>query len=99
VGATKFHGCCELDKLPGVGGQTGPKGPSASSIARKELATMCVEALAAMVNALPADHPVVREVGGQEKARVMVTSWIHHLPADRTRWLAVLPKPDRSDWR
>jgi hypothetical protein len=34
-----------------------------------------------------------------EAIRQCVAQWLHGIPADRTRFLAALPRPDRSDWR
>lgn len=35
-----------------------------------------------------------------DEIRTIASTWVHHLPADRERWVAAgLPKPDRSDWR
>jgi hypothetical protein len=45
-----------------------------------------------------ADQLILAEFG-TEDIRKMVSLWVHHLPADRARWVAVLPAPDRSDWR
>lgn len=67
---------------------------------KRELATRCVEAIAAMVKGLPADDPIVKALGGRPEVARVAAHWVHHLPADRARWVkAGLPKPNRSDWR
>jgi hypothetical protein len=37
--------------------------------------------------------------GLTDEEKLTVSKWLHHLPADRTEWLKVLPNPGRSDWK
>ena len=53
-----------------------------------------------MVRGLDPKSPIVAALGGKDAVAMCAASWIHHLPADRERWVkAGLPKPNRSDWR
>lgn len=98
VGETKFHSCAKLDKIVQPKPEKDPAG--AKRAAKTELATRAVEAIAAMVKDLPADNPLVTALGGPDEVAKCAAHWVHHLPADRERWVAAgLPKPDRSDWR
>ena len=73
--------------------------------AKRELATRVVLAVAAMVEALTAEQLGVDGnkakaiTAARAEAATMVSTWIHHIPADREQWVKALPKPDRSDWR
>lgn len=79
--------------------QTAPKAPKPDLRAgKRELATRVVLAAAEMVKSLSATD--LKAIGmTKAEAAVAVSSWIHHIPADREQWVKVLPKPDRSDWR
>lgn len=61
---------------------------------KRELATALVRAAAEVLG----DSVVMNGMNPDEAAR-NISHWLHHLPADRTAWPQVLPKPDRSDWR
>jgi hypothetical protein len=99
---TKFHGCCKLPanavsvkSAEGSGNRETPKA-SAKQAAKRELATLVVEQAYKAVLKYCAENTDMT----QEEAAKFVSHWLHHLPADRERWVAAgLPKPDRSDWR
>jgi hypothetical protein len=94
---TDFHSC--LADLPdGDPGRPEPETPakaqSAKRAAKRELASLVVEAAARVMTLTPPAGMTEDDVA---KA---IAHWLHHLPADRERWVATgLPKPDRSDWR
>lgn len=97
VDTVDFHSCAKLGRLPKP-----PKVDAAGHkrAAKTELATRAVEAIAQMVAELPADNPIVVALGGPAETAKCAAHWVHHLPADRERWVAAgLPKPNRSDWR
>jgi hypothetical protein len=64
---------------------------------KRALALMVVQAVAEMIET--ADPSALLDVGGKAEARIIASSWIHHLPADHAAWVQLLPAPDRSDWR
>jgi hypothetical protein len=64
-----------------------PKPAQADARAEKRaLALQVVQAVAAIP-------------GLTKDQKVIVSSWIHHIPADHKEWVKLLPAPDRSDWR
>jgi hypothetical protein len=79
--------------------------------AKRLLATMVAQAIAKMLTELAdvnmagddqdgADYRFINAHFTQEEAAITAATWVHHIPADRERWVAMgLPKPDRSDWR
>jgi hypothetical protein len=79
--------------------------------AKRLLATMVAKAIAEMLTELAnvnmagddqdeADYRFINGHFSQEEAAITAATWVHHIPADRERWVAMgLPKPDRSDWR
>jgi len=71
---------------------------AAKRAGKRDLATRLVLAAAEMVKGLGKDE--LAAIGmTKAEAAVCVSSWIHHIPADRDQWVKVLPKPDRSDWK
>lgn len=103
-GYTEFHRC--VNKLFGATDEK-PKSAAVKRDSKRALATIVVEAIAAgVVAALDAEPgnksaDAVLVLAGMDRAEALRTTsqWIHHLPADRDRWLATeLPKPERSDW-
>lgn len=65
---------------------------------KRFLATQIVLALGAMVKGLTAEQ--LKTAGmTRAEAATAISTWVHHIPADRDQWVKVLPKPDRSDWR
>lgn len=96
--ATKFHARC-VNRLDGFAPSKAAKTGSAKRDSKRELATLVIEAIAKVVANLPADSPVFEGLSADEIGKI-VPNWVHHLPADRERWVASgLPTPDRSDWR
>lgn len=79
--------------------------------AKRLLATMVAKSIAGMLEELAnvnmagddqdgADYRFINAHFSQEEAAVTAATWVHHIPADRERWVAMgLPRPDRSDWR
>ena len=83
-----------------------PKPKSRKAEAKRELATQIVLAIGALVaqvqDANVADDgpfALIRAEFDADQIAAMASLWVHHLPADRERWVTVLPAPDRSDWR
>lgn len=87
-----------LTETPTATRERTEKPVSRKAEAKRDLATRVVLAIAAMADALGDDDLPVAEFG-RDEVRKMVSLWVHHLPADRARWVEVLPAPDRSDWR
>lgn len=85
-------------RIPGSAPKPTEKPKAVKAEAKRDLATRVVEAIADMVKSLPDDALALQGMTREEAARCAST-WVHHLPADRERWVKVLPKPDRSDWR
>lgn len=72
--------------------------------AKRLLATLVARSIAQMLEGLPTenseDSKFILANFSQEEAAITAATWVHHIPADRERWVAMgLPKPDRSDWR
>lgn len=79
--------------------------------AKRLLATLVAQAIADMAAKLAdtnmadttdetADYRFVNSHFTQDEILKIASTWVHHIPADRERWVAMgLPKPDRSDWR
>ena len=110
--ATDFHSRC-LGKTPGFENpKTKKAGSQGKRDARRMLATLMIEAMAAELATIldtnmatgeqDADADRAFILRGMTSAEILTTTshWVHHLPADKTRWLASgMPAPDRSDWR
>lgn len=96
-----------LTEVPTPTREQAPAKPkSRKAEAKRELATQVILALGALadqiVDANIADDgpfALIRAEYTADEIRAMVSLWVHHLPADRARWVEVLPAPDRSDWR
>jgi hypothetical protein len=110
--SVQFHTC--LAGLPAIakGAATGTASATAASArkaAKTELATLVAEAAGRVVqdilDANLADPDSAAAVlihagyKGDDEIRQCVAQWLHGMPTDRKRFLAVLPRPDRSDWR
>jgi hypothetical protein len=77
--------------------------------AKRELATRLALAAAAMVDSMATDGSDLQwllafaETTDPHKAKAAakecIAQWLHGMPVDRERFLTVLPRPDRSDWR
>lgn len=75
-------------RIPGAPKATPAKAVAEKRNAKRELATDLIEAVGKFAATLSDDE------------KKTIAQWLHHLPADRERWVASgLPKPDRSDWR
>jgi len=109
--ATVFHQRC-LGKIEGF--QTTKaksQGSQGKRDARRMLATLMIEAMAQKLNEIletnladttqnTKDQRFVLAGMSNEEISRTASHWVHHLPADKTRWLASgFPAPDRSDWR
>lgn len=83
-------------------------------LAKQTLATLVAEAAAAVADNIisaarefadPADPAnsaeclVLSGFDDTEDIKRCISQWLHGMPTDRDRFLAVLPRPDRSDWR
>lgn len=108
VHSVSFHKC--LDGLPQQA-KTAPKAASTKKQAKNELATLVAEAAGQMVADLldanlADDGPLAQRAAlvtsgfaSDDDIRQCVAQWLHGMPVYRERFLAVLPRPDRSDWR
>lgn len=84
-------------------------GTVTKSSARREIATRVALAAAALVDNMATDSSdaawltAFAETTDIDKAKAeakaCIAQWMHGMPVDRDRFLTVLPRPDRSDWR
>ncbi|HLY75921.1 MAG TPA: hypothetical protein VKU80_17510 [Planctomycetota bacterium] len=109
VTSVQFHSC--LDGLP----QSAAAKASAASAANTKrtaktlLATLVAEAAGRVVadlqneNVLSPSSPdaaaILAGFATAPEIAQCVAQWLHGMPVDRARFLKVLPRPDRSDWR
>lgn len=109
VTSVDFHTC--LAGLPQTAKGTGTTAKAATvrKAAKTELASLVAEAAGRVVANLldeTADFPdaatrtlIYSGFNGDTDIAQCVAQWLHGMPTDRTRFLKVLPRPDRSDWR
>jgi nucleoid-associated protein YgaU len=65
---------------------------------KRTLALLVVQCLGEQVKSLTREQ--LAEIGmTKAEAAIVVSSWVHHIPADHVAWVKSLPAPDRSDWR
>lgn len=81
---------------------------NSKATAKRTLATLVARSIAQMLEGLAeeakgdpdGEAALILANFSQEEAAITAATWVHHIPADRERWVAMgLPKPDRSDWR
>lgn len=82
----------------------GTASASGKAEAKRVLATLVARSIAQMLDGLAdensEDSKAILAQFTKDECAVMAATWIHHIPADRTRWVGFgLPRPDRSDWR
>lgn len=107
-GEVSFHETCLKDLVQSIQVVEEPAPPAkpvtAKRDAKRALATLLVTALADAVAKLDDDanaeeFAAILSGMSREEAKRCASQWFHHLPVNREEWPAVLPKPDRSDWK
>lgn len=70
------------------------------ALAIAELTSRIVDTNLADTTPETAEFRAILASFSNDEIRSIASTWVHHIPADRERWVAAgLPKPDRSDWR